>query len=154
MTTLLEEIREKCSPELLATRDSAAIAARINQGRKRIQQPKLIGDGDVTQAIGRPAGPLLADWLEQAANSPLPETPTFEQQAQRAELRQAWRKLSTGNLDIGMDSVRDGIDELVGVAPLTQEQANAIKALALVDDPVDEMTVRRAIWSDSGDWLV
>lgn len=152
--TLLEEIRAKCSLELLATRDSVAIAAKVNEGRKRIHQPTLIGDGDVTQAIGRPAGPLLADWLEQAANAPLPESPTLLQQAQRAEMRQAWRKLSTGNLDIGMATVRDGIDGLVGIAPLTQEQAEAIKALALVDDPVDEMTVRRACWSDAGEWLV
>lgn len=151
--TLLQEIRAKCSAELLATRDSVAIAAKVNEGRKRIQQPTLIGDGDVTQAIGRPTGPLLADWLEQAANAPLPESPTLLQQAQRAELRQAWRKLSTGNLDIGMPTVREGIDGLVGVSPLTQEHSDAIKALALVDDPVDEIDIRRACWSDSGDWL-
>ena len=152
--TLIEEIRNKCSPELLAERNSVAIAAKVSEGRKRIQQPTLIGDGDVTQAIGRPAGPMLADWLEQAANAPLPESPTLEQQAARAEIRQAWRKLSTGNLDIGSLTVREGIDGLVGASPLTQEQADVIKTLALVDDPVSEMDVRRAIWSDSGEWMV
>lgn len=152
--TLIKEIRDKCSAALLARRDTEAIAAKVNEGRKRIQQPTLIGDGDVTQAIGRPAGPMLADWLEQAANTPLPESPTLAQQAARAEMRQAWRKLSTGNLDIGMDTVRDGIDEMVGLALLTQEQADAIKALALVDDPVDELDIRRACYSAAGEWLV
>lgn len=37
--TLIEEIRNKCSPELLAERNSVAIAAKVSEGRKRIHQP-------------------------------------------------------------------------------------------------------------------
>lgn len=153
-TTLIDEIREKCSPELLATRDSTAIAAKVNENRKRIEQPKYIGDGTVSNTMGRPDGPLFVYWLEQAAAQALPENPTQLQIAAHAEIVQAWRLLAEAKLDIGLPIVRDGIDGLVGVSPLTQEQATAIKALALVDDPVDEMTVRRACWSDAGEWMV
>jgi len=42
--TLLDEIKAKCSPELLATRDADAIAAAVSVGRTRIV-PRLGGIG-------------------------------------------------------------------------------------------------------------
>lgn len=152
--TLLEEIQAKCSPELLASRDCAAITAAFNAGRKRIEQPHFVGDGTVSNALGRPAGPLFVLWLQRAAAAaPAPDA-LIEVQASYAEIAQACRLLLEGKLDVGLPIVRSGIDGLVGASPLTQEQADVIKTLALVDDPVSEMDVRRAIWSDSGEWMV
>lgn len=156
MPTLLEEIQAKCSTELLATRDCAAITAAFNAGRKRIEQPHFVGDGTVSNALGRPTGPLFVLWLQRAASAaaaPAPDAP-IEVQAAYAEIAQACRLLLEGKLDLGLPIVRTGIDGLVGVAPgFTQEQANTIKALAEVPDPIDENEVVRACWSNAGQWL-
>lgn len=129
--------------------DSAAIAATLSQGRKKIIN-REIGEGLISDALGIPAGPVFIKALRDIAAAPLAQDATAEQIAQKATIEQAQRLIARASLDVGMESVRAGIDAFVGVLPLTQDQANAIKALAEVPDPIGELDVRRAIWNDDG----
>ena len=65
--TLLDEIKAKCSPELLAGQDADAIAAAVNVGRTRIV-PSLGGIGAVMETLGAVDGPLVLDALDSLEN--------------------------------------------------------------------------------------
>ncbi len=149
-----QEIRAAiaASPELTAlaqapNRNDEAIAAALSVGRTRIVQPYLIGDGTVANLLGADGpGPVFVYTLMLAASAPLPESPTPQQVTQQALVWQAWRRLSSGNLDIGLPGVRAQIDAMVGKLPgLTQAGADAIKALAVQPDPISPAAVSAAL---------
>ena len=131
---LLDEIKQKCSPELLASQDSEAITAQVNQGRTKVVQT-LGGIGTVLEALGPVGGAALLDTLEaQAVAVPA--------------VKWAFVLINRGELDFGSDATRGMIDQLI------QEPArSALKAVAEVPDPVSELEVRKALWSDSGEYL-
>lgn len=136
--TMLDDIRA-LPQEVLAARDTQAIADALSAGRtRRVSTP--IGFGRVLDALGPVDGATVLDTLEaiKAGNAPL---------------KWAWYLLERGELDIALDSVRGQIDMLALGGAMTTAQAVALKALAETPDPIDEMTVRQACWSDEGVWL-
>ena len=137
--TLLEEIKTKCSPELLASQDADAIAAVVNVGRTRVA-PRLGGIGAVMETLGAVDGPLVLDALD-SLKATLPA------------VRWGWVLLERGELDFGSTVARQMIDGLVMGGVMTEAQGLAIKALAEQPDPVTEFDVRRAIWADDGSYL-
>lgn len=137
--TLLDEIKAKCSPELLASQDADAIAAVVNVGRTRIV-PRLGGIGAVMETLGEGDGPLVLDALD-ALKGTLPA------------VKWGWVLLERGELDFGSTVTRQMIDGLVMGGVMTEAQGLAIKALAEQPDPVTEFDVRRAIWADDGSYL-
>ena len=131
---LLDDIRA-LPPEMLATQDTQAIADALSAGRKKLV-PTEIGNGLILETIGLTAGNALLDAIY---NAP--------------EFRHVKPLLEQGRLRVDSPLVRSTLDALVP-AVLTQEQADAIKALAEQPDPVDEMDVRRVCWSDDGVWQI
>lgn len=139
--TLLDEIKAKCSPELLASRDSDAIAAAVNIGRVR---------------VGYASRESFAMWaakhdvrakIEDHANNPASPL----------------RSIALALLDV-LRSPTEGIDfsapdnqvmlgAWVASGEITQAQADELYALAGRPDPVTEFDVRRAIWADDGSYL-
>ena len=69
------------------------------------------------------------------------------------DYRHVKQLVENGWLDIGSALARQSIDALVP-AIITQEQADAIKALGEVSTPVDEFEVRKICWSDDGEWAL
>ena len=137
--TLLDEIKSKCSPELLASRDSTSIAAAVNVGRTRIA-PRLGGIGAVMETLGAVDGPLVLDALDSL-------------QATLPAVRWGWVLLERGELDFGSTVTRQMIDGLVMGGVMTEAQGLSIKSLAEQADPVSEFDVRQAIWADDGSYL-
>ena len=137
--TLLDEIKAKCPPELLAGQDADAIAAAVNVGRTRIA-PRLGGIGAVMETLGAVDGPLVLDALE-SLKATLPA------------VRWGWVLLERGELDFCSTVTRQMIDGLVMGGVMTEAQGLALKALAEQPDPVTEFDVRRAIWADDGSYL-
>ena len=137
--TLMDEIKAKCSAELLAGQDADAIAAAVNVGRTRIA-PRLGGIGAVMETLGAVDGPLVLDALD-SLKATLPA------------VRWGWVLLERGELDFGSTVTRQMIDGLVMGGVMTEAQGLAIKALAEQPDPVTEFDVRCAIWADDGSYL-
>ena len=137
--TLLDEIKSKCSPELLASRDSDAIAALVSVGRTSIV-PRLGGIGAVMETLGAVDGPVVLDALD-SLKATLPA------------VKWGWVLLERGELDFGSVVTRQLIDGLVMGGVMTDAQGLAIKSLAEQPDPVSEFDVRRAIWADDGEYL-
>ena len=137
--TLMDEIKAKCSAELLAGQDADAIAAAVNVGRTRIA-PRLGGIGAVMETLGAVDGPLVLDALD-SLKATLPA------------VRWGWVLLERGELDFGSTVTRQMIDGLVMGGVMTEAQGLAIKALAEQPDPVTEFDVRRPIWADDGSYL-
>lgn len=131
---LIDEIKSKCSPELLASRDDVAITAKVNENRTKVATT-LGGIGTVLEALGPTDGAALLDTLEgMAATVPA--------------VKWAFVLINRGELDFGSAATRGMIDQLI------QEPArSALKAVANVVDPVTNDDVRRALWSDAGEYL-
>lgn len=119
------------------------IADLISTGRTRVAS-RLIGDGEVSLALGMPAGPLFLLGLEQAATTPPAPDAAAQQVEHHAIARQAWRSLEKGALDVGRADVHAAIDAMVGVL-LNADQADKIKALAQVEDRISAADVSRAL---------
>lgn len=129
--TLLNEIKAKCSPELLASRDADAIAALVSVGRTSIV-PRLGGIGAVIETLGVVDGPAVLDTLESL-------------KATNAAIRWGWVLLERGELDFGSAVTRQLIDGLVASGVMTADQANKLKALAVVPAPVTTQDVIAAM---------
>lgn len=123
--------------------DHGAIADALSVGRTKVIS-REVGDGAIALALGTPAGPIFMLQLEQIANTPVTEATPPELVAQIAVARQAWRSINRVGFDVGNPGVRDGIDAMIGTL-LTAEQAEAIKALAVVPDPVSSEDVTKAL---------
>lgn len=139
--TLLDEIKAKCSPELLASRDSDAIAAAVNVGRV---------------SLGYVSREKFAMW---AAKHSVRSKIEDHANNQASPLR----SIALALLDV-LRSPTEGIDLsvpdnalMLGVwvqsGEITQAQADELAALASHADPVSEFDVRRAIWADDGRYL-
>lgn len=125
-------------PALIASRDYAAIAAALNEDRVKIV-PRLIGFGMVLDTLGDDAGAAVLD----AINSLRSSVP---------KLKYVWILLEKGDLDVGMSSVRDGLDQLALTGVMTARQADLLKSLAEVPDPVTAAAVEVAMKNDDGSY--
>lgn len=133
---LIDDIRS-LPVEVTGQQDTQVIADALSVGRTRFV-PREIGNGLVLATVGMPIGNALLDVLYNA--------PDF---------RYVKPLLEQGRLDISSPLARMALDSLVGVvAGFEQGHADALKALAEVPDPIDEMTVRQACWSVDRVWQV
>jgi hypothetical protein len=132
-----------------ARADDEAIATILSAGRTAIA-PMEIGDSAVAVALGIPAGPLFLYRLELAATTQPDVGATDQQIAAHAVARQAWRSLDKGVFNIGDSTVRAAIDAFIGTL-LTQDEADAVKAIAATPDPVSAADVSRAMRGPWGD---
>lgn len=140
----------RVSEEVLASRDSQAIADAFNVGRVRIVS-RLIGERGVLDALGPIAGEAFLAALEAITSAealPEPARPYF------GALRRGVAWLKSEGLDIGSATTRSLLDLHANVGVLDAAAVATIKALAQTPDAIDELTVRRLAWSDSGEWLL
>jgi hypothetical protein len=126
MTTLLQEIQSKCSPELIASRDHQAIADAVNVGRTKIVS-RLGGVGLVLETLGPVDGAALLDQLEALA-------------ATNSAVKWAFVLINRGELDFGSPATRAMIDALVA-----EPARSLLKAVAVQDDPVSPSRVANAL---------
>jgi len=114
-------------------------AARRAAGLVSIQQPRLVGEGRVSELLGDPAGPIFVLGLQRAAEAELPGNATLEQLAQHARFVQAWRLLQQGQLDVGLAVTRSAFQASVGSLPgFDQAVCDALLAEAEVLVPVSD----------------
>lgn len=136
--TLLEEIRAKCSPELLAGQDTQAIADAVNVGRVRIA-PKLIGIGTILATLGASGGVFLDGLVALGASD--------------RNVFWAMELIKSGQLDVGMPTTRCQVEALGQLVPTMASAVAALLALAETPDPITELDVRCALWDADGTWL-
>ena len=133
---LLEEIQAKCTPELIASRDFDAIATQVNIGRVKFQKTE-IGEGGIVAAIGDLAA---ANTFLDVINS----APDF---------RHIKKVVSRGAFDLGEQMAQTAVQAMVAGGVLNQSQADALKALGLIPDPVTVREVNMALVDDGGNWI-
>jgi hypothetical protein len=106
-----------------------------------------VGEGAVSDAIGQPAGALFIYQLRAYALSPMPEDITPEQLVLKATVEQVWRLLDKVSLDVGLASVRAGIDQFAAMSlfGLTVDGATRIKALAEIPTNISVHDVSDAL---------
>jgi hypothetical protein len=127
MTTLREEIIEKCSAQLIASRDEAEIAHVVSAGRTRLTGIE-IGNGTVLETLGITAGNLFLDFVG--------SNPAF---------KYVKPLLDQGRLRIGSNLVQQTIKSLVNAGVLTQMQSDALCALGVEASPVSPSDVAHAL---------
>ncbi len=128
---MLAEIQAKCSPELLASRDYAAIANAVNVGRVKVIE-HLGGIGTVLERLGPVDGAALLDQLEAMA-------------ATNSAVKWAFVLINRGELDFGSPATRAMIDQL-----LPPDAGAVLKAVAEVSDPVSAGDVEIAMKNADG----
>lgn len=138
--TLREEIQNKCSSELLLSRDHQAIADAVNVGRIKVER-RLGGIGLLLETLGPTDGAALLDVLHSLT-------------ATVPALKWAWYLIERGELDFGSPATRGMIDQLVVGGIMAEPVANTLKAVAEVPDHITEYDVRVACYADNGDYLV
>lgn len=111
--------------------DHGALAEALSVGRTRVV-PRPIGFGSILDALGPEDGAAVLDALEQLST-------------QNRVVYWAWYLLRAGTLDIGSPNSRAQLDVLVQLGVLTTAQADAVKALAVVPDPVTSQQVTAAL---------
>ena len=129
--TLLEEIKTKCSAELLASSEHGAIAEAVSQGRTAVVS-RLGGIGAVIETLGVAEGPAVLDALDSL-------------RASNPAVRWGWVLLERAELDFGSAVTRQLIDSLAAGGVMTAEQADKLKALAVVPAPVGVQEVVSAM---------
>lgn len=133
---LLDEIKAKCSPELLASRNPQAIAAAVSAGRTRPSATE-IGNGTILEVLGLELGTAVLDIINGTATYKY-VVPLLEQ----------------GRLRIGSSVAQDAVQAFVTAKVLSQEQADALKVLGTEPAPVSYDEVARACYDDNGkEWI-
>lgn len=118
-------------PALLASRDYQAIADALSAGRTK-SQPTAIGKGTIIGVLGMAVGNAFLDVID---NVP--------------DYRHIKDVIRAGVFDVSLEASKFGIDAMVpGV--LTQAEADALKALGAVPDPVTAAQVEVAMKNDDG----
>lgn len=136
-TALRAEIKAKCSIELLATRDVAAITATVNAGRTK-PSPAEIGNGTILETLGKAKGNVVLD-LVYGDPSNKYIVPLLEQ----------------GRLKAGANDFQEAVGQLLLLGVLSQTEADALCALGKEPDPVSQDAVTRACYDDNGkEWMV
>lgn len=157
--SLLNEIKAKVPPDVLATRDDAAISAAVSAGRTRqdhITKFTSLGISERFPALGSLPGPLAAEMvlqkLESFRDASLASADPADQLLGGAIKRQM-QHLEGNGIAIGSPAVAQMLAVIVGAGGLTQAEMDALVSVAAVPDPVSDLDVRRALWSDDGEWL-
>ena len=144
-----QEIKALITEKGLDTRDrnDQAIALELSKMLPPTVISREVGEGAVSDAIGQPAGSLFIYQLRAYALSPMPEDITPEQLVLKATVEQVWRLLDKVSLDVGLSSVRAGIDQFaaMGLFGLTVDGAIRIKALAEIPTNISVHDVSDAL---------
>jgi hypothetical protein len=113
-----------------------AIAKKLSEGRVKPVK-KFVGAGTVMEALGPDVGAAILDGLvaKAATNSPI---------------KWALKLLDRGELDLGSSATRASITALKDAGDLPANVAAALLAVAEIPDPVDEQTVKQAVFNDNG----
>ena len=130
------DARAAIDPEfaaLVQARNDAAIAAALSVGRTRTVET-FGGYGYVMERLGPTGGAALLDALESMAASSPP-------------IKWAFRLLERGALDFGSAATRAQLDALVAAGALPAPAAAALKAGAVVPDPISHAEVAAALGS-------
>lgn len=126
--------------EILATKNTQAIADALSVGRvKHISM--MVGVGTILAKFGGQGGAFL-DALASIG------------QVNRDIHWLLESNIKRGEFDIGDPASRYGMQQLALQLPAFAAGISALMALAEVPDPIDEMTVRKACWSDDGVWQI
>lgn len=144
---LRDEILSRVPADVRAKRDAQAVADLLNVGRVRVVS-RNITERDILAeyADGPVSGDAVLRKIEAFAASAHPLA---------SVVRRASGWLAPGiGIDIGHPSTRALIDQLAQGGVISADEAAKLKALAVVPDPVSELDVRRAIWSDDGTYTV
>lgn len=154
--TLLEQINEKCTPELIASRNDVAIAAVVSEGRTRINPTEKFSSLGISAGFpvinGLP-GPLAAELVLQklerfaATAAAADDMPT--QLLGGAIVRQM-KHLEGDGMAVGSPALIDLLKTIVMAGVLTQEEADALVAVAAVPDPVSVGEVSDALNAAQG----
>lgn len=131
--TLLEEIIEKVPADQLKPekRDAGAIAALVSKGRTTVIR-RLIGVREILHTMGLTEGATFLDALKTAGQT-------------NSVIKWGWTLIDKDMLDVSDPKTMGVIDSLVGKLPITPEQADEVKALAVVDMPVTPQEVTKAL---------
>lgn len=125
-TTLLDEIKAKCPPALLASREHGQIAALVSQGRTR-PSTREIGNGTILETVGLQYGNAMLDVIYTAP-----------------EFRHVRPLLEQGRLIVGSPLVVATVQGMVP-AVMPQPVADLLLALTTVPAPVSVQQVIEAM---------
>lgn len=120
--TLLTEIQAACTPAEIASRDHSLIAAKVSVGRTRLQKT-TIGEGTIIDTLGLTVANSFLDVIDSVA-----------------DYRHVKKIIARGDFDVASPTAQAGIQAMVP-AVLTQAQADSLKNLAVVPNPVSEYDV-------------
>lgn len=123
--TLIDEIRAKCSAELIASRDHDAIAAAVNVGRVRV--------GARIDAVA-----LMARLTNEEATTVFTTLRTAA--AQNVLVDEALRQIRTTGLDLSHANAQAMIDQL-----FSEPLASKLKGLGFEPDPVTAAQCAQAL---------
>lgn len=157
--TLIDEIRTKCPPELLAGRNTQAIADSLNVGRTRVDAATKFASLGISERFpslnGLP-GPLAAELLFRKLEGFAPvalESPNIGVSLLGGAVIRQMGHLKGAGMAIGSPAVGQMLAALVGAGAITQAESDALVSVASLPDPITEFEVRRACFADNGDWL-
>lgn len=145
---LINDIRA-LPQEVLDTRDTAQIAAALPVIVS--VRPHMISERGVLAVLPVPAGDVFLSALEAFAAATLPDGHPLVTYHGTIKRGVGW--LKGEGLDLGDPLTRTLLDTLAQAGVVDASSVAALKALAETPDPIDEMTVRQACWSDEGVWL-
>lgn len=129
--SLLDEIKAKCSPELLASKQHGEIAAKVSEGRTRIAT-RLGGIGVVMETLGADEGAKVLNKLETLRIT-------------NASIKWGWYLIERGELDFGSDVTRNMIDMLEGGGVISKASADLLRKIAVFPAPVSVAEVIQAM---------
>lgn len=124
--TLLEEIRQKCTPEEIASGNFHIIAGKVNVNRT-VPKKTSIGEGTILEVLGITAGNAFLDVIDTVP-----------------DYRHVKKIIARGDFDMSTAISQAGVQALVP-AVLTQEQADALMNLGKEPSTVSWEQCRAAV---------
>jgi len=154
-----QEIRDAitASPELRALVDAGdlqAVADALSVGRTRVA-PRIVSARGMAEHV--PGGPLAAEVILlklEGARDAMLASQDQQQIVMGSLLRRQLSFLAGDGLDFGSPALRGMLDQFAALSILTQAEVDGLKGIALVPDPVDVMSVCRAVFADDGALLI
>ena len=138
--TLLTEIKA-LDPALAKSRDTQAIADALSVGRIKVTKVPIADVQAVLQSSGL--------WWAVKAVAADPAHPAKAAADALMDVANARYE----NINMTLPIVAQMLGALVATRVMTQEQLDELVNLGVQPDPVSEFDVRRAVWSDAGDYL-